>query len=211
VLVAMGLLTSERLEDWRFGRVPFLERVINCNLRRLSRLLRILRFQPTTCTSSRHGRRTCDGEGREGRSSSCDSRRRETANWRSRTRPTSCGPARRHSTNGEPQRIRTYEAREALTRIPRLRAAFPARGRCEASLQFAYPGCVRGSASPGVSSAKRITLEPRGRRLARCHFVLLRDLRARRAFVRVKPIDAESGWCSGMAYHENSTIIPAPS
>ena len=44
VLVAMGLLRPERLEDWRRGRVPYLERVIVCNLTRLSRLLRILRF-----------------------------------------------------------------------------------------------------------------------------------------------------------------------
>lgn len=44
VLVGMGLLTPERLEDWRRGRVPYLERVINCNLTRLSRILRILRF-----------------------------------------------------------------------------------------------------------------------------------------------------------------------
>ena len=44
VLVGMALLTREHLEDWRRGRVPFLERVINCNLMRLGRLLRILRF-----------------------------------------------------------------------------------------------------------------------------------------------------------------------
>jgi hypothetical protein len=44
VLVGMDLLTREHLEDWRRGRVPFLERVINCNLTRLGRLLRILRF-----------------------------------------------------------------------------------------------------------------------------------------------------------------------
>jgi hypothetical protein len=44
VLVEMGLLTRERLEDWRLGRVPYLEQVILCNLTRLSRLLRILRF-----------------------------------------------------------------------------------------------------------------------------------------------------------------------
>jgi hypothetical protein len=44
VLVAMGLLKVEHLEDWRLGRVPYLERVIRCNLTRLSRLLRILRF-----------------------------------------------------------------------------------------------------------------------------------------------------------------------
>jgi len=44
VLIGMHLLAPERLEDWRRGRVPYLEKVINCNLTRLTRLLRILRF-----------------------------------------------------------------------------------------------------------------------------------------------------------------------
>lgn len=44
VLVRMSLLSPERVEDWRRRRVPYLERVTNCNLTRLSRLLRILRF-----------------------------------------------------------------------------------------------------------------------------------------------------------------------
>lgn len=44
VLVRMDLLSREKLEDWRRGRVPYLEGVINCNLTRLSRLLRILQF-----------------------------------------------------------------------------------------------------------------------------------------------------------------------
>ena len=44
VLIGMGLLRPDHLNDWRCGRVPYLERVINCNLTRLSRLLRILRF-----------------------------------------------------------------------------------------------------------------------------------------------------------------------
>ena len=44
VLVGMRLLAPERLEDWRRGRVPYLEKVISGNLTRLSRLLRILRF-----------------------------------------------------------------------------------------------------------------------------------------------------------------------
>jgi hypothetical protein len=44
VLVGMDLLAPEHLKDWRYGRVPYLEKVINCNLTRLSRLLRILRF-----------------------------------------------------------------------------------------------------------------------------------------------------------------------
>lgn len=44
VLVSMDLLAPERLEDWRRGRVAFLEKVVDGNLTRLSRLLRILRF-----------------------------------------------------------------------------------------------------------------------------------------------------------------------
>jgi hypothetical protein len=44
VLVGMRLLTREDLADWRRGKVPYLERVIDCNLTRLGRLLRILRF-----------------------------------------------------------------------------------------------------------------------------------------------------------------------
>ena len=44
VLIGMGLLEPSKLEDWRFGRVPYLEKVIDCNLTKLSRLLRILRF-----------------------------------------------------------------------------------------------------------------------------------------------------------------------
>jgi hypothetical protein len=40
----VGLLRPEHLHNWRRGRVPYLERVVNCNLTRLSRLLRILRF-----------------------------------------------------------------------------------------------------------------------------------------------------------------------
>jgi len=44
VLIGMGLLKPDDLEAWRRGRIPYLERVIGCNLIRLSRLLRILRF-----------------------------------------------------------------------------------------------------------------------------------------------------------------------
>src|SRR3954470_7485138 len=44
VLVGMELLTPKQVEDWRFGRIPYLEGVTKCNLGRLSRILRILRF-----------------------------------------------------------------------------------------------------------------------------------------------------------------------
>jgi len=44
VIVRLGWLSTADLENWRFGRVPYLERVIRCNLTRLSRFLRILSF-----------------------------------------------------------------------------------------------------------------------------------------------------------------------
>src|SRR5262249_3235781 len=63
VLVGMGLLRPEHLHNWRCGRVPYLERVVNCNLTRLSRLLRILRFhahdlnlKPSTTAYMRYGK-----------------------------------------------------------------------------------------------------------------------------------------------------------
>ena len=63
VLVEMQLLAPDKLKDWRSGRVPHLERVINCNLTRLSRLLRILRFhahdlnlKPSHTVYCRHGK-----------------------------------------------------------------------------------------------------------------------------------------------------------
>ncbi len=44
VLIQMGYLTKEDYEDWRFGRVPYLERVIGCNLSKVNRILRIFRL-----------------------------------------------------------------------------------------------------------------------------------------------------------------------
>jgi hypothetical protein len=63
VLVGMQLLNYDDVVDWRNGRVAYLERVINCNLTRLSRLLRILRFHvhdlnlvSSTTDYRRHGK-----------------------------------------------------------------------------------------------------------------------------------------------------------
>jgi hypothetical protein len=68
VLIGMGLLRSDRLNDWRSGRVPCLERMIGCNLTRLSRLLRILRFhahdlnlRPAATVYMRYGRGPSNG------------------------------------------------------------------------------------------------------------------------------------------------------
>jgi hypothetical protein len=63
VLIGMGLLRPEHRADWRRGRVAYLEHVVNCNLSRLSRLLRILRFhahdlnlKPSLTVYKRHGK-----------------------------------------------------------------------------------------------------------------------------------------------------------
>ena len=44
VFQAMGLLEEKDIESWQKGQVPYLERVIGCNLHKASRILRILRF-----------------------------------------------------------------------------------------------------------------------------------------------------------------------
>jgi len=44
VFVHMELLSEADVESWRFGRVPYLEKVIRCNLSKISRILRILRM-----------------------------------------------------------------------------------------------------------------------------------------------------------------------
>jgi hypothetical protein len=44
LFIRMDLLSPESAEDWRRGRLPYLERVIRCNLSKASRILRILRM-----------------------------------------------------------------------------------------------------------------------------------------------------------------------
>lgn len=44
VLIRMGRLSRTDYEGWRFGRVPYLERVIQGNLSQANRILRILRL-----------------------------------------------------------------------------------------------------------------------------------------------------------------------
>jgi hypothetical protein len=43
-LLKMQLLDARSVEGWRFGRIPYLERAIRCNLAQASRILRILRM-----------------------------------------------------------------------------------------------------------------------------------------------------------------------
>lgn len=44
VFIRMDLLSPQSAEDWRRGRLPFLEKAIRCNLSKASRILRILRM-----------------------------------------------------------------------------------------------------------------------------------------------------------------------
>ena len=43
VLIDTGILPKQKYEDWRFGRVRYLEAVCNANLKRLSFVLRQMR------------------------------------------------------------------------------------------------------------------------------------------------------------------------
>ena len=44
LFIRMDLLSPEAAEDWRRGRISYLERVIRCNLSKASRILSILRM-----------------------------------------------------------------------------------------------------------------------------------------------------------------------
>jgi hypothetical protein len=44
LFIRMDLLSPESVENWRRGRIAYLERVIRCNLGKASRILRILRM-----------------------------------------------------------------------------------------------------------------------------------------------------------------------
>ena len=49
VFVQTGLLERKNLECWRAGKVPYLEQVINCNLSKTSRILRLLAIHAENC------------------------------------------------------------------------------------------------------------------------------------------------------------------
>ena len=44
LFIRMDLLSPASVEDWRRGRIPYLERAIQCNLSKANRILRILRM-----------------------------------------------------------------------------------------------------------------------------------------------------------------------
>jgi hypothetical protein len=44
VLLGMGILSSKNLEDWRFGKVPYLEKVVQSNLQKISAAMKAFRI-----------------------------------------------------------------------------------------------------------------------------------------------------------------------
>ena len=68
VLIDTGILPKQKYEDWRFGRVRYLEAVCNANLKRLSFVLHQMRvyaqahgLKPSLCNSAKAEARRSSG------------------------------------------------------------------------------------------------------------------------------------------------------
>ena len=44
ILIKIGYLTEVNYNNWRGGNVPYLEKVINCNLSKINRILRLIKY-----------------------------------------------------------------------------------------------------------------------------------------------------------------------
>lgn len=62
VLVEIGVLSKQKYEEWRFGKIPYLERACTCNLHQLSAIMRQIRrdaaksgLKPSFCYYKRWG------------------------------------------------------------------------------------------------------------------------------------------------------------
>ena len=71
VLMDIGILPKQKYEDWRFGRVPYLEGVCAANLHRLSFIMHQMRvyaektgLKPSFCYYKRWGVKKKNGQGR---------------------------------------------------------------------------------------------------------------------------------------------------
>lgn len=72
VLVDVGVLTKEKAEEWRFGKIPYLEAACSCNLRQLNLILREMRvyseksgYKPSFCYYKRWGTKKKKGQGKK--------------------------------------------------------------------------------------------------------------------------------------------------
>ena len=70
VLMDIGVLSKQRHEDWRYGKVDYLERVCNCNLKQLSFIMKQIRaysakagYKPSFCYYKRWGVKKKNGQG----------------------------------------------------------------------------------------------------------------------------------------------------
>lgn len=70
VLMDIGVLTKTRYEDWRFGRVDYLERVCTINLHKLSFIMHQMRvyaqkrgLKPSFCYYKQWGTKKKNGQG----------------------------------------------------------------------------------------------------------------------------------------------------
>lgn len=62
VLIEIGVLSKQKYEEWRFGKIPYLEQACTCNLRQLSAIIRQIRryaeksgLKPSFCYYKRWG------------------------------------------------------------------------------------------------------------------------------------------------------------
>ena len=72
VLMDIGVLQKDKYDDWRFGRIPYLERVCMVNLGKLSTLRHQMRvyaqkagLKPSFCYYKQWGTKKKDGQGRK--------------------------------------------------------------------------------------------------------------------------------------------------
>ena len=70
VMMEIGVLPKQKYEDWRFGRVDYLERVCTVNLRKLSFIMHQMRvyaqktgLKPSFCYYKRWGVKKKNGQG----------------------------------------------------------------------------------------------------------------------------------------------------
>lgn len=72
VLVDVGVLTKAKAEEWRFGKIPYLEAACSCNLRQLNLILKEMRvyseksgYKPSFCYYKRWGTKKKNGQGKK--------------------------------------------------------------------------------------------------------------------------------------------------
>jgi len=70
VLMDIGVLSKQKYEDWRFGRISYLEQACTCNLKQLSFIIKQMRIyakksglKPSFCYYKQWGAKKKNGQG----------------------------------------------------------------------------------------------------------------------------------------------------